>query len=57
MASGARLGQSRKPNCEVACAMFDVIMLALVIVYFALAAAYANLCKNLLGRPDKDVSP
>jgi hypothetical protein len=37
--------------------MSDVIMLALVIGCFALAAAFANLCKNLLGRPDKDVSP
>ncbi len=37
--------------------MFDVIMLALVIVCFALAAAYASLCKHLLGPPGKDVSP
>jgi hypothetical protein len=38
--------------------MFDVTMLALVIVCFALAAAYASLCEDLLGpSPGKDVSP
>jgi hypothetical protein len=38
--------------------MFDVIMLTLVIVGFALAAAYARLCEDLLGpSPGKDVSP
>jgi hypothetical protein len=37
--------------------MFDVIMLALVIVCFALAAAYASLCEHLLGPPGKDASP
>ncbi len=38
--------------------MSDVIMLALVIVCFALAAAYASLCEHLLGpSPAKDVSP
>jgi len=38
--------------------MSDVIMLALVIGCFALAAAYASLCEHLLGpSPGKDVSP
>jgi hypothetical protein len=38
--------------------MSDVIMLALVIVCFALAAAYASLCEDLLGPSHgKDVSP
>ena len=38
--------------------MSDIIMLALVIVCFALAAAYARLCEDLLGPfPGKDVSP
>ncbi len=46
------------PNCEVACAMSDVIMLALVIVCFALAAAYASLCEHLLApSAGKPVSP
>jgi hypothetical protein len=38
--------------------MSDVIMLALVIVCFALAAAYARLCDLLLAPSvGKDVSP
>jgi len=45
--------------------MSDVIMLALVIMCFGLAAAYASLCAHLLGpspgrlgpSPGKDVSP
>ena len=38
--------------------MSDVIMLALIVVSFALAAAYASLCEHLLGpSPGKDVSP
>jgi hypothetical protein len=38
--------------------MFDVIMLALVVVCFVLAAAYASLCDHLLALPaGKDVSP
>jgi len=38
--------------------MFDVIMLALVVVCFVLAAAYASLCDQLLTLPaGKDVSP
>lgn len=38
--------------------MFDVIMLALVIVCFALAAAYASLCEHLLASSaGKDASP
>jgi hypothetical protein len=38
--------------------MFDAIMLALVVVCFALATAYANLCDQLLTLPaGKDVSP
>ena len=38
--------------------MSDVIMLALVIVCFALAAAYASLCEHLLApSAGKDVSP
>ena len=37
--------------------MLDIIMLALVIVCFALAAAYASFCEHLLGSsPGKDVS-
>lgn len=38
--------------------MLDVTMLALVVVCFALAKAYASLCDRLLARPaDEDVSP
>jgi|GEM_PF-2390445 hypothetical protein len=38
--------------------MSDVIMLALVIGCFALAAAYASLCEHLLGpSAGKDASP
>jgi hypothetical protein len=38
--------------------MLDVTMLALVIVCFALAKAYASLCGHLLVRPaDKDMAP
>jgi hypothetical protein len=49
MTSGVWLGQCREaaPNCEVACAVFDVTMLALVIVCFTLAAAYASSCAGL----------
>ena len=58
MVSSVRLGQRLTPNCEVACAMSDVIMLALVIVCFALAAAYASLCEHLLApSAGKPVSP
>jgi hypothetical protein len=35
--------------------MLDVTMLALVVVCFALAAAYAGICENLLAPPaDED---
>jgi hypothetical protein len=38
--------------------MFDAIMLALVIVCFALAAAYASLCERVLApSAGKDASP
>jgi hypothetical protein len=38
--------------------MLDVIMLALIVVGFALAAAYASLCDHSLGLPaDKDSVP
>ena len=38
--------------------MFDVTMLALVVVCFVLAKAYASLCNRLLVLPDgEDVSP
>jgi hypothetical protein len=38
--------------------MFDVTMLALVIVSFALAAAYARLCDHLLApSAGKDIFP
>jgi hypothetical protein len=36
--------------------MLDVIMLALIIVCFVLAAAYASLCEDLLAPAGKDVS-
>ncbi len=43
---------------QVTCAMLDIIMLALVIVCFALAAAYATLCERLLApSAGKDASP
>jgi len=41
--------------------MLDVTMLALVVVCFVLANAYASLCDRLLAPPgetsDKDISP
>ena len=38
--------------------MFDLAMVALVIVCFALAAAYASLCADLLGpTAGKDIFP
>ncbi len=38
--------------------MLDVTMLMLVVVYFALARAYASLCDDLLALPaDEDISP
>jgi hypothetical protein len=37
--------------------MFDVIMLTLVIVCFALAAAYASLCERVLAPAGKEASP
>jgi hypothetical protein len=37
--------------------MIDVITLALVIVCFALATAYARLCEHLLAPAGKDASP
>lgn len=38
--------------------MFDVAMLALVVICFALAMGYANLCDRQLARPaDEDGGP
>jgi hypothetical protein len=46
-------GKGRQPGV-----MLDVIMLALIVVGFALAAAYASLCDHSLGLPaDKDSVP
>jgi hypothetical protein len=38
--------------------LIDLALLSLVVVCFALAVAYANLCDRLLARPvDEDVGP
>jgi len=38
--------------------MFDVAMLALVVICFALAMGYANLCDHVLARPTgEDIAP
>jgi hypothetical protein len=45
------------PECEAVATMPDIIMLALVVICFALALAYARVCNNLLAPgADEDVT-